>query len=455
MKISSSSQIITCAIVAFLMFIVTWDVSSLIISSTTTTPTLSSFSSSSLQYFTTSLDANDYISRRLSNDDDYTLYNNVNDTYKPNQFVEYGHKLTGQKFSTKMSYLQRVLYTPIVIFGLGALALFLFNLGLLCRCCFQSCKCLPQQENEIKYKQNELILNICFYLFLILVLIIDQMVFLGNDSVDKGVHTIDTNIQSLQSIINDINTNAKLLQAYGYDLSIEYTAAESSCTSVYIQGYSNDIATYQSSMDDLVNSLHPVVKQLNNVHDYLSLYGIFYRQIALYIVWGLAIVCSLCIFFCKLIQTLNGMKCFLFFTMLVYCLYLILGIPWVLLTSLGGDLCMSPTSHLLSTLSSSSGSTSQVYTLAHYYATCQGNNTLTQDIDTGMSSLYTMNSSLTLLLTPPSVPGYNCPGDTNVEDLQTTLNSISNTINVIDEELLCPPIQSIWFNSLNTGICEE
>lgn len=438
MKFSFSPQFYIYGILAFVACVVTWDVSSVML-----------FPAPKDAYNTVRF-GYDTASRRLATDDGYE-YVNPNDTYSPNQYVKYGHKLTGQEFSTDMSYLERALYTPIIIFALGLVALILFNLGLLCRCCFQSCRCMPSQENESAFKRNALILRIFFFLFLLIAIIIDQLVFLGNQDVDTGVKLINDQVAKLQLVLGNIENNAKLLQSYGYDMTDEYNAAKTSCASTHISGYDSEISTYQSSMDSLVSALKPVTKNLNNVHDYIQLYGIFYRNIALYIIWGLAILCCLLILFFFFLKTLTGMKCMLFFTMVTYALYLILGVPWVLVASIGGDLCMAPTANLLKSMPKDS----DLRNIASYYATCIGNNTLQHDIDSGTSSLTAMNSSLTMLLTPPYIPTQNCPGNHDIQSLQGTMNYISYAVDGIELDLTCSPIQEIWFAMMNEGFCKN
>lgn len=128
-------------------------------------------------------------------------YSNPNDTYTPSIFVKYGHQLSGMEFGTDMKYLERVSYAPIGLFALGFLSIFFLDWGLLFRCCCNCCKCEPKRNNEF-YARNRTCNYVWFYILCFLVLVFDQLVFIGNTNVDSGVTTTRDTLDSAVGIVD-------------------------------------------------------------------------------------------------------------------------------------------------------------------------------------------------------------------------------------------------------------
>jgi hypothetical protein len=137
--------------------------------------------------------------RRLEAED--FPYYNPNDTYSPSIYVKYGHQLSGMEFGTDMKYLQRVSYAPIGLFALGFLSIFFLDWGLLFRCCCNCCKCEPKRNDEF-YARNRTCNYVWFYILCFLVLVFDQLVFIGNTNVDSGVTTTRDTIDAAVNIVD-------------------------------------------------------------------------------------------------------------------------------------------------------------------------------------------------------------------------------------------------------------
>eukprot|EP01040_Poterioochromonas_malhamensis_P006362 gene6362-6855_t len=386
-------------------------------------------------------------SRQLSSSNDDFTYTNPSDTYSPSQYVQYGHKFTGMKFAVNMKYAERLLYAPIVTFGLGFIAISLTLLGLLFRCCVDSCRCLPNTES-VHYERDRLCLTIFYIILALLVLIIDQLVFLGNQSIDQGVKLFRDDINSIDNLLNLMTSDTNTLYTYSETLNTEYTLAKNSCQTNNIQGHEGEIQEFQDSMKTVLDSLNSVSDKVSLVNDYIDTYAIFYRTIGLYVIWGLAIVCVICFLFAKFCESIGFTKFTITISTITYLLFIILGFPWLLMTSAGGDLCMDPSYNIIKSIPIDS-----VKNISTYYSTCQGASILQVDLNQGLSSMTQLNDSLTLLLRPPAVPGQNCPGDKNVEAMQSTVGSIDLTADDLEGLLACAPIQYLWFDVVNEGLC--
>jgi hypothetical protein len=382
-----------------------------------------------------------------SSNDDFT-YSNPSDTYSPSQDVKYGHQLTNTDFAANMTYLTRVLYSPIVIFALGFLSLLALLFFLLLRCCSDGMKCLPDPSSET-YNRGRLTNTVFFVAFCLLVVVIDQLVFLGNQHIDSGVSAFTDVIDSAQLIVDDVTGNATQLLGYGGTLTNNFEALNTSCSvaSSSFGDVDSYLTTYNESIHTFQDLVSPIGGHFDTVTQYLDQYAGTYRTIALYIVWGLALVAVLFFAIGKLAASTCWLKFSITFGCLVYLLYLILGVPWVLTTSLTADLCMAPSYNVIKALPSSGS----LRNMTMYFSSCEGVSPLSANVDTGISSLQQLNDTLATLM-----QSHVCPTNVEAAAMQTTTLRIIDHLEVLrDNTLACPRFQDLWFGVLNEALCTD
>lgn len=384
-------------------------------------------------------------SRSLVSNDDLSNYENGNDTYSPTVMVKYGHMLTNKEFEANRAYVERVLYTPVAIFALGALAIFFYLCGLLWRCCCECCRCIPDGD-DAQYDYKRTTNTVLFYIFVAFVLIFDQLVFIGNTEIDSGTSTLDSALSRSKTIGLSLESDTEDLIDLGSTLQTNLNSLALACPAyaAQINSASDDVEEFQDTADLMKSAVKFLPHAIDVAQKGLKKYGIFYRQIALYVIWGLAIVCGLMFFLAKIMENMTFMKVTMSISVLTYILYIILGIPWVLITSIGGDFCMDPTYNLVKSVPK--GTTRNIM---RYYSSCVGNSTLNEYITTGYSELTTLNSTL------QSIKQSSCGSAPEVGDIQTALNSAGITIMDMESTLNCPALRSIYFDVVNTGFCEE
>ena len=379
--------------------------------------------------------------------DDFT-YSNPDDTYAPSDFVKYGHRLTNEDFSATTEYLQRVLYSPIVIAGLGFLALLALLTALLFRCCCEGCKCKPDPSSD-HYKKDQFSNTVIFYLLCLLVLVIDQLVFMGNTEIDSGISTFNDALHTTENIVTDIQNNGTVLTQLGGTLTFNYNDLDTSCSLSSNSAFSDVkdyLITYNDSISIFTDIVAPLSGNFDTVSGYMDQYAGFYRTIALYVIWALAMVAVFFFIIAKCCSSLCMMQFSIFFAVCVYLLYLLLGIPWVITTSLGADLCMAPSYNVIKSLPGDS-----LRNLTTYYSTCEGASTINNAVTSGVSALLELNSSLATL----RQSGY-CPQVSYITAMQDTTGDVVLALEVIrDKTLACERFQNLWFEILNTGLCEE
>lgn len=381
------------------------------------------------------------VERRLSTS---FVYDNPNDTYVPNQYVRYGHGFTNQDFEANMEYAKRLLYAPIITFVLGLLAFLGLLCGLISRICCECGRCLPDTKAS-NYEEQRWQLTVGFYVLVVLVLVFDQMVFVGNEDIDQGTMTIDDSILGVRDIFQVLDTDSITLLAYGDNLTAEYDAAKDSCSYATAADLSSYIETYEDSLSSFQSATESVVDGLNVIHEHNTQEGVLYRSIGLYSVWGLAVLSVLLFAGGQLTQSAAFSKFAVFFGLTTYLLFILLGIIWLFLTSALADVCMDPSYNLVKSVPSG-----DVQDLAYFYVSCVGNNTLQEDVDSGRGDLTTLNDTVTQLLGP----GY-CPGNSDLLAMRATLSSIDVTFDDVIANMECPPLRTLWFQFINDGLCDQ
>jgi hypothetical protein len=268
-------------------------------------------------------------------------------------------------------------------------------------------------------------------------------VFLGNQSLDTGVKTIKSTVKTVGNLLSGVTDDSGLLIDYGDALLDHYQSAEISCPVPGFTGYSDDITQFTDEMDSLRSLSKSVDSKIGLVTDYIDTYAIFYRNIGLYVIWGLAIVCIAFFLIAKCCDSIGFTKFSIFFSTVTYLLFLILGVPWLLLTSAGGDLCMAPSYNIVKSIPMES-----IKNISLYYATCTGYSQLQSYLDQGAAELSKLNSTFYYAEKA-------CPGNPDVESMQVDLENIQNTYYDVEDLLTCDHIQSLWFDVVNKGFCTE
>jgi len=387
-------------------------------------------------------------------DDDYA-FSHSNISYSPSMYVEYGHKLSTQEFSTSQSYLKRVAYTPAAIFVLGALAIFFYSCGLLFRCCCKCCACLPDFKDDDNISSRKLYNNIAFYALCVLVLVFDQLVFIGNNYLNTGILTVKSSITDLKGIFTGATSDADTLIDDGNTMLSFYSSMQAD--SCYDSSYSSTNITSQvnsciSNLNSANSFMKSVPDELDMALSYIDTYALFYRNIALYVVWGLAIASVIVYITCHCCQTIGGMKFSISFSLTTYILYLILGIPWGAITSLLGDFCMGPLNYLAQ--STSGGLHDQVV----YFATCVGDNVvLSSGFDAAKSGLSSLNSSIASMIDTYNQNSFACPSGsqmgTYLHGMKDLTKNMFTALDSAEDTLACGPFQSVVVKFVETGMC--
>ncbi|RYH05046.1 hypothetical protein EON65_45815 [archaeon] len=384
-------------------------------------------------------------SRSLAADDDEFVYDNPYDTYSPNQWVKYGHMITGEDFVANQDYVKKAFFSPIITIGLGILSFVGLFFGLCSRCCCACAKCQPESSDP-KYEQGKFRMTIIFYVLVLLVLVFDQLVFIGNTNLDKGLSTIVDAVAGFNDILTNLYDSSVVLLGYGSDLDGYYDTAQQTCVAAASTDVSDQIDTFNDAIKAFKDILKPAITGLDNVQEHAQKEGTNYRNAGLYSVWSFGIASGLFFLLSQCIQSVCMAQFSIIFGVVTYLLFLLLGFLWMLMTSMFGDLCMKPTENIIMALPGKN----DLKDLVFFYVSCIGDNVLQENIDDGQQEIVAMNDTINILLDPS-----NCPNNAALQNFQATLGQMSLEIDHAQEGMACPPMRDLWFQFINQGLCDE
>jgi hypothetical protein len=386
------------------------------------------------------------IRRKLGSCD--IAYYNAADTYTASNMVNYGHYLSNTEFCRSEEYYSKVFITPIVICSICAFMLLCFFGGMFGRMFYDGCKCRPPREDVDEFEKQKTLNSTMFYIMCFLVLILDQLVFVGNERVNKAVTTLDDSASAVKDITYDMYDGGLDLVNYVPTLLSQYNDAVASCPtadSIILQEMHNNITAYSNATSAYTDDILPVQTFFDDVAGNISKYGVLYRQAALYFIWALAIVFSCGLLVLKYKQFRYGMKQVMWFGVGTYSLYVVLCFPWTFLTSAMADLCMEPSYNAVKSMPIEDN----LQNIGAYYSSCRGNCTLTVSIDIARRSVLQLNDSAVTLLST------DCAANSDLQTFRGTLTDVAQTLETVTTTMACGPIQEQWFAFMNNGICQQ
>jgi hypothetical protein len=378
-------------------------------------------------------------------------YTNPADPYRPDQYVNIGHLFSRSEVSYDKSYYERdLLIIPLVIFILGVLSLFFLNVGLLFRCCCLCCKCLPtinsdvaESENLAKFKRNRTVILVFFYMFCLFALAADQLSWIGNVAVSKGVDNVKESINGLKTIFIALSADAASLVKLGVTLRENYNSV---ATCPQINNLQQYIPAYEKYSRSYFNAINGIPGDLNDLNDKIDFYAVYYRNIAFYLIWALAIFSILSMVLWQLCKKVIMLKLSMFIGMLTYCLEIVVTLVFMIVTSLTADICSPSPSYNFVRLAP----VGDFKNLLSYYTSCVGPNVIGGYLDSAISAINQIKQEL-----QQAKDNAQCLNNQGIAAMQNDLSQIIDIFANIELNFLCPNIRSLWFNMVNTGLCKN
>eukprot|EP00596_Hydrurales_sp_CCMP1899_P006966 CAMPEP_0119043002 /NCGR_PEP_ID=MMETSP1177-20130426/16332_1 /TAXON_ID=2985 /ORGANISM="Ochromonas sp, Strain CCMP1899" /LENGTH=388 /DNA_ID=CAMNT_0007010151 /DNA_START=625 /DNA_END=1791 /DNA_ORIENTATION=+ len=272
---------------------------------------------------------------------------------------------------------------------------------------------------------------------------------------DDGVKNVKSALAGITVIFVSLVKFSVSLMAQGvslqsnYEIAIETNLQNSGgCRAIDTLGFQGFITQYRSGVSDFNVEVSGIPGQANQGKDLVDQYAVFYRNIAFYLPWSMAIafVYFMIVFIRR--EWKNYTKISMFGAMVTFIIELIITAVFMILTSVTGDVCTpSPTFNILGLLP-----TGSVRSIATFYTTCVGPNKIGNQINGAQDNIVQLNATL---FTLGAFPGCQRENNIGIDGMFTDLNRIFADFEGAGSNLVCAPIQSLWFTFINEGVCKN
>jgi hypothetical protein len=197
------------------------------------------------------------------------------------------------------TYTRSLLGIPVMIMGLGGLALFILSLSLCLRICCKCCRCVPTEiEDEDMGGRKRLLsadvnksskLQWVIIFFAGLAICVDQVVIWGNRDLTVALNTVDNAMGFLDNSFQSLNTdgnNLEVLGAYLYG-----NASEASVNGCPLAGtYLDEINSFNEDVSEFVGYVEPLPGYLNQAQDSIHAYAIDDKNYSVWVLYSVAFV---------------------------------------------------------------------------------------------------------------------------------------------------------------------
>lgn len=127
-------------------------------------------------------------------------------------------------------------------------------------------------------------------LVIISAIVVNQFLIYGNNCINHGITYGSSDINNIKDLFVDLNNDGNNLLTYGDNMDTYLSSACSTTTCRYACSYSSYLKEYNNYINDYLNYIYDLPDQCNNIHNYLHLYGSLYKNILIWLFYGLITV---------------------------------------------------------------------------------------------------------------------------------------------------------------------
>lgn len=359
--------------------------------------------------------------------------------------VDYSSAMTSKDFDSSADYAYSVAWVVACIYAAGIVALVLFWLGMLSRCCFTCCRCIPSQPSKgdaTSWTDYRIVVESLFYISIVSALACNVYTLIGRSSLTEGVQHMQAAVGRFGGLVTDIGEDGDQLFGYGGNLTVLARSASQSCPyiSLYSAQLNSSIRAYMSNVQDLQSTADSLDSMVGGAEGYFAYYAEGAALAALFGFAGL-FVCLQAVFHAA--ESHSGMKAILSCNNLTFLAITTAGAACCALMLLAGDFCVTPSHHLVSLLPA--GDARNVTT---YYATCYGTSTVEVSLDEGRATIAEFNMYLDLVL---GLPG--CGNNPDLVAMQGVVGQINSTLFDLYNLTECRAVHGIYNEFVYDGLC--
>ena len=385
-----------------------------------------------------------------------------NDTYTPSANVMNGHMLTNAKFALTAAYLQQVATLPILFLALGLVSCIFTNLGLCFRCCCKCCKCLPKEKGDTQEERVHAVKTqkrgwyILFGVLAVFVVVADFLCYYGYNYIDDGVNKFFDAMNLLYNIANNIDIYATTMAVTDVAaLNTGSNQAQSTCCQSMpnqgSQAHTTCVATvsllvdtvpaFASATSAISTTVGPMSTIISGFISLAKQYLMDLRKLAIFVIFAIALLEVIMLVGGAICQSRRFMKFAIFWGMLFYVIIVLLCCPFMIFTSALGDLCVHPARSLARQVTGSSRS------LIVYYATCNGEDTIRNNVVSAQASITTIATQV------GKMKAIFCPNDPSIEIYRAAIDDIKLQIGNVANTISCPSLRKVLLTFLNESLC--
>lgn len=386
-------------------------------------------------------------------------YENPDDNYEPNNNVKNGAAFTQMDFENSTDYYTESLVTPILLFCLGFVSLFFFNVALCCRCCCKCCQCKPNDhhtekghegdshETREKYINHQKRMILLIEITLIFaVFLADTLCFYGYTHLESGVKKLNEAFELLLKVMNSIHDEITALKdTDAPNMAASNALAKKSCLGGSAANALAQIDTLTDSLQTASDSAYEYIDLYTGYvkigRSYVNDYAEAYLRPAVFVIWSFAALSTFLFVLFRVCSNECGTKLAIFWGEITFIIILAINLPLMLLTSVVGDICMQPTATLLRSFNGT-GFDSLVYSITH----CDGSFNMKE-------KLLAANDSIQDIAFWVNQLNNICGSDTNVAAVETSMSSAGNRVGRVGNALACENLQEVWFKLMNEALC--
>jgi hypothetical protein len=286
------------------------------------------------------------------------------------------------------------------------------------------------------------------YTLCLLTLVFLQFYVISAATAATGISNSYSRLGSLKKVVNSLFTYSNQFVSYGDSLQAYVQNAELTCKyhgHGYFTKLERTLADYRSTSLILANALAPLISDIESVQTYQKYFA---QGAPLYIMWVLGMIVIALIVYFSIMENRASLKATVAFGTSVLLIFILTGSILLSLTMFFGDLCTDPSYNVVVNLPS----THEVQSIAAYYSTCNADysNFILTDSAAIQQTINTIYNRTDWATSTSNV----CPGDSNLLGMKGVAVNANNTMVLFQQMASCKPIQHVWYQLLNTEVCE-
>lgn len=387
-------------------------------------------------------------------------YNNPDDKYEQSSNVKNGAAISGVDFDPTAEYIQSVLVKPILLFCLGFVSLFFFNIALCCRCCCKCCQCKPNDHHTEKghemdshdtreryiIHQKQMVLGIELTL-IFAVLLADTLCFYGYTYMQEGASKLNEAFDLLLKIFQNVELSVLSLKNNDVpELTAAKDAAKVSCSNGANAMESLDglCIALAATSDTLLKGVQDLLKFIVDGKTYVNDFLAANIRPFVFVVWALGAISTLFFIIFRVCANECGTKLAIFWGELTFFIILLVNVPLMIFSQIIGDFCVQPTHNTLSSLSEGSS----LYNMVYFYSHCNGTDTIRDNL-LAVNNTFAEISNATSYLQHAAV----CNNNPDITQIQTNISAAGLRFGEISGYIACSNFQEVWFKLMNEAFC--